>query len=97
VTRPRRTFLCPHCGAQVDIGSPSCRECGSDAATGWQDSEEVDYQSLDLPEGYAADADERASPIGARSPVWFWAALVLLLAVLVYVTVVVLRIAGLLR
>jgi uncharacterized membrane protein YvbJ len=97
VTRPRRTFLCPHCGAQVDIGSASCRECGSDAATGWQDSEEVDYQSLDLPEGYAADADDRASPIGARSRVWFWVALALLLVVLVYVTVVVLRMAGLLR
>jgi hypothetical protein len=95
--RPRRTFLCPHCGAQVDIRASSCRECGSDASTGWQDSEEVDYQSLDLPEGYAVDGDERASPIGARSRVWFWVALVLLLTVLTYATVVVLRMAGLLR
>jgi hypothetical protein len=97
--RPRRTFLCPHCGAQVAVGSTSCRECGSDASTGWQDEEEVDYQSIDLPEGYRDDAgtDERASPVGARSRMWFWVALVLLLALLVYVTVVLLRMAGVLR
>lgn len=28
-------FACPHCGEPVAKGSPACRECGSDAQTGW--------------------------------------------------------------
>ena len=50
--QPKPTFECPNCGAAVRVGSAVCRECGSDANTGWQSDEEVDYQSLDLPEGY---------------------------------------------
>jgi hypothetical protein len=46
------SFECPHCGAEVRPGRRSCPECGSDAATGWQSSEEIDYQSLEVPEGY---------------------------------------------
>ena len=49
--KPRREiFECPNCGADVPIGSKACRECGSDEGTGWQSSEEVDYQSLELPD-----------------------------------------------
>lgn len=43
-------FDCPQCGAFVRAGRASCPECGSDERTGWQDAEEVDYQSLELPE-----------------------------------------------
>ena len=43
-------FECPHCGAQVREGRLACPECGSDADTGWQSSEEIDYQSVELPE-----------------------------------------------
>jgi predicted RNA-binding Zn-ribbon protein involved in translation (DUF1610 family) len=49
---PKPMFECPNCGAAVRMGAAVCRECGSDANTGWQSDEEVDYQSLDLPEGY---------------------------------------------
>ena len=56
--RPRREkFECPHCGADVDMGAKSCRECGSDASTGWQDEDELDAASVDLPQGYARDED----------------------------------------
>lgn len=51
--KPRRElFACPNCGADVPVGAAACKECGSDASTGWQSSEEIDYQSLDLPDGY---------------------------------------------
>jgi hypothetical protein len=58
-SQPRREiFECPQCGADVPVGARACRECGSDAATGWQSSEEIDYQSLDLPQGYGEDGGD---------------------------------------
>ena len=48
----RSTFECPHCGAPVATGRLACPECGSDAGTGWQSSEEIDYQSVELPEDH---------------------------------------------
>jgi len=41
---------CPECGAQFPAGRLACPECGSDAETGWKDEEEVQYQSVDLPD-----------------------------------------------
>lgn len=41
---------CPECGAQFRAGRLACPECGSDAETGWKDEEEVQYQSVELPE-----------------------------------------------
>jgi uncharacterized protein (UPF0212 family) len=52
------SFECPHCGAEVRLGRRSCPECGSDAATGWQSSEEIDYRSVEVPEGYGPTIDE---------------------------------------
>lgn len=43
----RDWFVCPVCGAEVEVGAPSCRECGSDERTGW--SEATAYDDLDLP------------------------------------------------
>ena len=48
----RSTFECPHCGAPVPAGRLACPECGSDAGTGWQSSEEIDYQSVELPDDH---------------------------------------------
>lgn len=39
--RSRRVFPCPHCGAPVAEGARACRECGSDAATGWSEDAEL--------------------------------------------------------
>ena len=39
-------FVCPHCGAQVDIDATACPECGSDDETGW--SEASAYDGIDL-------------------------------------------------
>ncbi|HIE71240.1 MAG TPA: hypothetical protein EYP98_14310 [Planctomycetes bacterium] len=59
----RKTFECPNCGADVPVGKKGCRECGSDASTGWMDSEEIDYQSIDIPDGYGP-TDEVKQGVG---------------------------------
>lgn len=65
--KPAETFVCGHCGADVLVGAKSCRECGSDADTGWQSAEEVDYQSVEIPDVYGDDP--HALP-PARTPRW---------------------------
>lgn len=51
----RRTITCPHCEATLPASASSCRECGSDARTGW--SEDAEAWSGDLPAGYGDDPD----------------------------------------
>jgi len=62
----------------VKVGAVVCRECGSDDRTGWQSSEEVDYQSLDL-----RTTSHRQRPLrvhtGARAVVVITLVLVVLL------------------
>jgi hypothetical protein len=47
------TFPCPHCGANVSVRARFCRECGSDAESGWSD--EADLGLADIPSGYGRD------------------------------------------
>lgn len=91
--RPRRQpeyFACPHCGADVAVGAKVCRECGSDADTGWQSTEEVEYQSLDLPQGYRDDEAHESNALPPSRPSK-WFVFVVLLMVVVFVLVFVLR------
>ncbi len=70
--RPRREkFTCPNCGADVAVGAKACRECGSDAQTGWQSEADVDYASVDLPDGYRDDRDSSDAIPPSRRPLWF--------------------------
>ena len=49
--KPVRSFeTCPNCGESFPAGRLACPECGSDAETGWKDQEEIDYESVELPE-----------------------------------------------
>jgi len=86
MSRPRE-FECPNCGAMVASGAKACRECGSDARTGWQDGEELDYQSVDIPDGWGEEGPvqgpTRARRVGFAAIVW--------LLVLALVAVFVLR------
>ena len=77
--KPLETFVCGHCGADVLVGSKSCRECGSDADTGWQSAEEVDYQSVEIPDVYGDDA--HALP-PSRTPRWVVVTALLLVVLL---------------
>ncbi len=69
--RQRELVECPHCGAQFPAGRLACPECGSDAETGWKDAEEIDYQSIELPDDEA--------PREPRSRVGWWIAFALAL------------------
>ena len=53
-TQQPRSAECPQCGATFRAGRLACPECGSDAETGWKDAEDIDYESIDLPERYDA-------------------------------------------
>ena len=74
-----RSFECPNCGAEVKAGKKVCRECGSDDETGWMSSEEIDYQSIDIPEGYG-DQDQ-LSQDGGRT--WVTVVAIVLAAALI--------------
>jgi hypothetical protein len=61
--KPRRApppAECPNCGESFPAGRPACPHCGSDAEAGWQDGDEVEYQSLDVPDAFDED-DYRAA------------------------------------
>lgn len=64
--RAARQEECPHCGATFAAGRLACPECGSDAGTGWKSGEEIDYQSVDLPD----DPYAPASATGRRGVYW---------------------------
>jgi hypothetical protein len=81
-SKPRRElFACPHCGADVAVGSKACRACGSDADTGWLDDDEVAARGVDLPDGYRGERGD--GTLVDRQPRWLaWVALVLVLVML---------------
>ncbi len=53
-------FICPHCGADVDMKAVICPECGSDDETGWSADTVYDGIYLDgdgvPPTGYSKTA-----------------------------------------
>lgn len=55
-----KTEECPNCGAEFRAGRLACPECGSDAATGWRSGEDIEYESLELPERDDAPVAPRA-------------------------------------
>lgn len=85
---------CPHCGASLAAKALSCRECGSDASTGWADDAETsqhgDPTSLDDKEYEEFLARELGHAAPARQ-VWrrrLWVGAVLALLVVFVVSVV---------
>lgn len=82
----REKFECPHCGADVMIGAKVCRECGSDAGTGWQREDQIDYAKVDIPDGHGGEFDSNA--VVAKPRPWWWVAIAIVLAVLMLVLAV---------
>lgn len=90
--KPRsEMFECPNCGADVAVGAKACRECGSDALTGWQSSEEIDYQSLDLPEGHATHDEHPGGAVPSKTRTWIVVTAAVLVVVLIALWTGVLR------
>ena len=73
----RETDYCPNCGAEFRAGKLACPECGSDAQTGWKDAEEIEYQSVEIPDYLGDEFDEK--PRGMGRP---WTLVGLVLAIL---------------
>jgi len=80
--------ICPECGAEFRAGRLACPECGSDAETGWKDEEEVQYQSVELPE---KEGSGHGRPPGPRVR---YLTLAIMLAILGMLVVIVLRYLG---
>jgi predicted nucleic acid-binding Zn ribbon protein len=83
---PRSPASCPVCGAAVPAGAKSCRECGADERTGW-DEEQTRYDGLDLPDdAFDDDTPRRQSPKRRHGPnglsLFWWIVGVLLLVVI---------------
>lgn len=76
-------FDCPNCGEPVRVGAAVCRECGSDPRTGWQDAEEIDYQSIEVPDGWGPE-DETAAPPATIGWRWRIVAIVLAMVLIAY-------------
>ena len=66
--KPRRTDVCPHCGAEFREGRPACPECGSDVETGWS-REGLTGEAHGLPDEFTdRDYDDVLRDIGALPP-----------------------------
>ena len=82
-------FVCPHCGAQVDVRATSCRECGSDAETGWSEEADDSFDGGDFGDDDDFDYDDfvrrefpdQAGPAPERQTIvgWLIAAVVVLI------------------
>ena len=72
MNRRRETFECPHCGGAVPIGRPACPHCGSDERTGWKSEEEIQYQSVEIPDFLPPDEELTGAGPHRRfsTPLW---------------------------
>ena len=85
--KPVEYFDCPHCGAPVKSTARACRECGSDLKTGWQSEDEIDYQSIELPDALGDELDEARGPgatRGDRPKVWMVVVTIVLVVAMAY-------------
>jgi hypothetical protein len=63
--------ICPHCGSPVPPRARACKECGSDAETGWLPYEDIAYASVELPgEGCHPGAQGRHAVAPEDEGVW---------------------------
>ena len=78
--------VCPVCDCEVPPKAKACPNCGACYESGWRDddpeeSEEIDYDILDLPDEVLDDEErrEKEARLAKRSvsPKWRWVALVL--------------------
>lgn len=74
-------FICPHCGAEVQVNDLVCPECGSDEKTGWSKDTSYDEPSLDeddeSSEFHSSSEKDGKSPISSDSSgvLWFFRSL----------------------
>ena len=86
--KPRKTFECPTCGAEVAAPARAGRACGRDANPGWTAGDAIDYLSVAIPDGYGGEFDAKPSRAAWRR---HGAVLVLLLCALALLLATLLR------
>ncbi len=79
--RPRPTFTCPTCGADVPEGAAACPECGADEETGWSQDAEYDEANLPDPDEDAEITYESAERLPDRKKLW----VIILVAVMIVI------------
>jgi len=62
---------CDVCGASVPAGAKSCKECGADENSGWNE-ENTRYDGLDLPDSAFEDDDAPPRRATGQTPSIFW-------------------------
>jgi hypothetical protein len=83
--RRRKVEHCPECGTEFRQGRKACPECGSDAQTGWKSEEEIQYQSVQIPDTYEQLVGEVPPKRNLRSIIYTLAAILALLGMLLWV------------
>lgn len=66
---------CANCGASLARDARACPECGADERTGWRDTGETDYASLNLPDSAYDDGDRplaRRPDRQVNGMAWYW-------------------------
>ena len=82
--------ICPVCGEDVPRGALACPECGADHNSGWREDADV-YDGVDLPdEDFNYDEFVQKEFGGSSKPegikmIWWIAATILLLAMIISV------------
>lgn len=85
MARRRQIEHCPECGTEFRRGRLACPECGSDARTGWKTEEEIQYQSVQIPDTYEELMGDTDPERSVRSIVFLVAALLALVAMLLWI------------
>ena len=85
MARRRQLERCPECDTEFPRGRLACPECGSDARTGWKSEEEIQYQSVQIPDTYEEMVGDAGPKRSIRSIVYLVAALLALVAMLLWV------------
>jgi membrane associated rhomboid family serine protease len=63
-----KNFICPHCGAEVQVNAPACPECGSDDETGWS-KEDIIYDEPSSAEEESVESHTSSLGKEGKSPV----------------------------
>jgi uncharacterized membrane protein YvbJ len=78
---------CPQCGAELKDNVISCKECGSDSATGWSDSSEAYSLGVDPDFDYEEARADEFEESGRKKPGPGWVAVtgfILILAAILF-------------
>jgi len=77
----KRTKICPHCGESIPEAAIACTHCGSDDTTGWAAEEDIEYQSVEIPDTWSPESE---APDSRASALWKVVAVLLLVAFLLW-------------